>query len=526
MMSNDHTMRLLPKAVQDFEELRQGGYVYVDKTDMVWRIANGDKFNFLSRPRRFGKSLLTSTLHYYFEGRSDLFCGLKIMDIEKEWPRRQVFHFDFSGCNTRDDLESLMNDKLSEYEAIYGRANYQQTFNLRFLSLMEKAYQQTGLQVAVLFDEYDSPLQHTLFNKEEHERMRDVYRSFFPVMKTGGKYIKCLFMTGITKFTQLSLFSTLKDITLLGYRPEYSTVCGITREEIVADFMPELEAMGKNEGWSLDDTLEELKSMYDGYHFSKVLQQGVFNPYSVINALYDGEISNYWASSGASSLLSEMLQHNLVSDDMLDGVMMDADTLERADVSMDNLPLFLYQSGYLTIQSFRSGVYILSFPNKEVRTALYKVVLPNALAKKEGEVNNSINRLKLALDDGNIEEAMHNVEQIVSASPYLQNNSEQTYEHYFRFIFEHIFFLAGCRVEIEKQMINGQIDVVVYHPRQILVMELKLDTNGGLEAAKQQLADRSYVSAFSAENKDIYAIAVSFSSGKHRGISGIAIEKQ
>lgn len=522
-MNINRTTRKLPKGVQDFEEMRKDGYLYVDKTDMVWQIANGDKFNFLSRPRRFGKSLLTSTLHYYFEGRKDLFEGLKIMEMELEWKKRQVFHFDFSGVDTKEDLESYLDFVLGEYEQKYGRDEIEQTFNIRLQKLVEKAYEQTHEQVVVLVDEYDTPLQHTLFNYTEHEKMRQVYRTLFPALKTASKYLRCLFLTGITKFTQLSLFSTLNNLTNLSFNTRYATVCGLTKDEIIHTFHLEVQEMADQEGLSFEQTIDKLRIMYDGYHFTDDFID-VYNPYSVINALADMNVSNYWIASGGSTMLNEMLQRADVNNNELDGCAMTKNMLEMSDVTIDNIPLFLYQTGYLTIKDYSKDVYTLGFPNKEVSAALYEVVLPSVVKKSIGDVDSSIGRMKLALSTNNINGLVENLKQLVSETPFSHQNGAKVYEERFRYILKLAFYLCGCRVEEEKQMAQGIIDLVAHYDNCILVMELKLENNGGLEAAKKQLEDRSYTSAFSAEGKDIYAIAIAFSTEK-RGITGYDVQK-
>lgn len=513
----------MPTEVQDFEELRHGGYVYVDKTDMVWQIANGRKYNFLSRPRRFGKSLLTSTLHYYFDGRDDLFQGLKIMDIEKEWTKRQVFHFDFSGCETADDLSSYLNSAITKYEKEYGREDEDETLKDRFITLIKKGNDKYNVPVAVLVDEYDTPLQHTLYDKDKHKCVCEVYRSFFPALKTGGKYVKCLFLTGITKFTQLSIFSTLNNAALLGSWPEYSTVCGITNEELVSNFMPELTKMAEKNGCDLETMLNELRAMYDGYHFAAG-GDGVYNPYSVINALARGEITNFWIASGATAMVSEMLQRANVKAEDMESCVIDKDALEMNDVSLEQPELFLYQAGYLTIKDFDGDFYTLGIPNNEVRTSLFKMVLPNAVGKMEYEVNSSIKSIKTCLKANDVEGAMDYLQQLVSETPYARKGDKDL-EDRFRFILKNALFLCGCNVEEEKQMATGQIDLVAHFRNIVMVMELKLDSNGGLDAAKKQLADRSYVSAYLAEKKDVYAVAISFSISAKRGISAKSVVK-
>jgi len=524
-MNQMQKIRRLPRGLQSFEEIRRDGYIYVDKTDLVWQIANTIKNNFMSRPRRFGKSLLSDTLACYFEGKKELFEGLKIMELEQEWPKRQVFRFDFSGKNTAEELSRYLNTTLAKYEMIYPKNDTDINYDDRFLALMEKAYEKTGYGVAVLFDEYDSPLQHTLFDKEEHEKIVNVCRSFFPALKTASQYLKCLFITGITKFTQLSFFSTLNNVSILSSMPQYATVCGFTHQEIIDNFMPELEAMGKENGWTVAQTLDALKNMYDGYHFSKITtpETAVYNPFSLINALADKQIINYWASSGSSKLLNDMLKRADVDGDKLDGMVIDADTLQTADVTLDNVPLFLYQCGYLTIKDYEDELYILTIPNNEVRRALYKIVLPNALNKEENMVVGCVNRMKLALKQGDIEGCMKQLQQLISETPYAKKG-EKSLEERYRFLIKNALYLAGCRIEEEKQVAGGIIDLVAHFRNGILVMELKLDNNGGLEAAKKQLAENNYAAAYSAEDKPVYAVAIELGS-QERGIIAYDIVK-
>jgi len=517
--------RKLPLGIQGFEEIRKEGYLYVDKTDLAWQIANGNKYNFLSRPRRFGKSLLTSTLKCYFEGRKELFEGLKIMELEKEWPKRQVFSFDFSGFETADALYKHINTTIAKYELIYGKVETDETLVDRFVTLMRKAYEKTGQQVAVLVDEYDAPLQHTLFEEDEHKEVVKVYRSFFPALKTAGDYLKCLFLTGITKFTQLSLFSTLNNISIISTLDKYATVCGITQQEILDNFRPELEAMSKSNGWTTDETLAKLETAYDGYRFSSDAnpEKMVYNPFSLMNALSTGKIANYWVSSGGSRLLNELLRRTDSEQFVFEDSVVRATTFDGADVSINNMPLFLYQLGYLTIKDYNGRVYKLGIPNNEVRDALYEVVLPNATHKKESEVETAIERLNVALDNDDIDTMMKNLQQFLAETPYSRDSDNYKYEEYYRMIMRAVFSLVGCRVQEEKHVATGGIDFVArYGNKTTLVFELKMNRNGGIEAAKKQLIDKKYTSAYSAEPGKVYAIAVSFDEEK-RGIDDYLI---
>jgi len=521
-------VRLLSDGFQSFEEIRNEHRVYVDKTDMVWKIANTKKYNFLSRPRRFGKSLLTDTLKCYFEARTDLFQGLKIMEMEKEedWVKRAVFQFDFSGCETAAALESYLSGTLSEYENIYGKENTHETAKDRFLALMKKAYTKTGQQVAVLVDEYDSPLQHTLTKEEEHEKLVTVYRSFFPVMKTGSNLIKCLFITGITKFTQLSLFSMLNTMSILSSNSDYATVCGITEQELIDNYMPEIEALGEKNGWTVEQTLQELRNMYDGYCFSSNLSKSVYNPFSLISALADKNLGYYWTSSGASAMLNDILIQSDEDGEGLEGRVMNQEDIDTSDVNIESPTLFLYQSGYLTIKDYSPGVYILGIPNNEVRRALFNIVLPNAVRKRRSVVDNEIARMRLALNKRDIVDMMEHLKLIILQTPYPTQKGEHIYEERFQFFVKGALLLCGCYVLGENHIATGRPDLVARYGNTTMVFELKLDNNGGLEAAKQQLADRNYTAAYLQEGSDVYAIAVSFSTDDSiRGISGYDIKK-
>ena len=296
----------LPLGIQNFEELRKGGYLYADKTDMVWQIANGDKYNFLSRPRRFGKSLLVSTLQCYFEGKKELFEGLKIMELEKDWIKRPVIHFSMNlGGSDAESLYHYLDDTLTKYEEIYGKRATEATLSNRFTGIIERAYQQSGEQVAVLVDEYDAPLQHSYLT-DRHEKCRNLYRDFFTGLKDYGYCIKCVFLTGITKFTQISLFSVLNTLSNISFYNCYATICGLTKEEILENLKDEIQVLAVQKKWDIDQTMHELKDMYDGYHFSESLQ-GVYNPFSVISALKERRLRPYWIASGATEMLPKIL---------------------------------------------------------------------------------------------------------------------------------------------------------------------------------------------------------------------------
>lgn len=368
--------RILPVGIQSFEKIRKEGLLYVDKTEIIWNLVNSNKtYNYLSRPRRFGKSLLVDTLQAYFEGRKELFEGLKIMDLEKEWVKRPVVRLDMSRAgSTAHELNAYLNLAFKEYERKYGiEASASDSLSNRFDIIIQSAYEQTGQQVAILIDEYDSPLQHS-WKTSHHEDCTSIYRSVFAILKADDVYEKFVFITGITKFTQISLFSVLNNLSNISFDPPYAAICGITKEEVVSNFMPEIEAMGVHNGWTPEETILQLKAYYDGYHFCKNSPVDIFNPFSLLNALADKELKNYWAASGATSLLPKFVSDMEIQLEHFDHCYIDRDTLETSDVSDGGAELFLYQSGYLTIKDYDEGVYTLSIPNFEVRKALKELL--------------------------------------------------------------------------------------------------------------------------------------------------------
>lgn len=368
--------RILPVGIQSFEKIRKEGLLYVDKTEIIWNLVNSNKtYNYLSRPRRFGKSLLVDTLQAYFEGRKELFEGLKIMDLEKEWVKRPVVRLDMSRAgSTAHELNAYLNLAFKEYEQKYGiEASASDSLSNRFDIIIQSAYEQTGQQVAILIDEYDSPLQHS-WKTPHHEDCTSIYRSVFAILKADDAYEKFVFITGITKFTQISLFSVLNNLSNISFDPPYAAICGITKEEVVSNFMPEIEAMGVHNGWTPEETILQLKAYYDGYHFCKNSPVDIFNPFSLLNALADKELKNYWAASGATSLLPKFVSDMEIQLEHFDHCYIDRDTLETSDVSDGGTELFLYQSGYLTIKDYDEGVYTLGIPNFEVRKVLKELL--------------------------------------------------------------------------------------------------------------------------------------------------------
>ena len=377
--------RILPVGIQSFEEIRKGGYLYVDKTDIIWQLANrGKKYNYLSRPRRFGKSVLVDTLEAYFMGKKELFEGLKIMQMETEWVKRPVIRLDMSRAGAEPEtLRSYLNNIFRQYEGEYSLApDPTDSLADRFDAIIVGAYKQTGQQVAILIDEYDSPLQHS-WKTPLYEKCTAIYRDVFVILKSMDKFENFIFITGCTKFSQFSLTSGLNNLSFIGFDSEYAALCGITKEEAICYFKPEINKLAACKGWTFDETAMQLSSYYGGYHFSSRNKVDVFNPFCLINALADSDLKNYWFSSGTSPLLSKFeddIKKRLKDFEYCPII---SDTLETSDVTDGGAELVLYQTGYLTIKDYMMGIYILGFPNSEVKKSLYETILPALTSEAE-----------------------------------------------------------------------------------------------------------------------------------------------
>ena len=514
-MMAETSERRLPVGIQSFEEIRKEKYLYVDKTDLVWNLANcGKKYNYLSRPRRFGKSVLVDTLQAYFEGRRELFEGLKIMELEKEWVKRPVIRLDMSGAGaTPEAIISYLDDMFFHYEGQYDvTVRQDSSLAVRFKNIIEAACQKTGNKVAVLIDEYDSPLQHS-WKTPVHDACSAIYKEVFAILKLKDNRERFVFITGITKFTQISLFTVLNNLTNISFLPQYAALCGITKQEITDNFMPEIEAMGKKNGWTTEETVIQLKDNYDGYHFSAENMVDVFNPYSLINALDQSSIKNFWAASGATSLLPKFVDDMEIRLGNFENCPIDSDTIETSDVTGGGAELFLYQSGYLTIKGYEEGLYLLGIPNHEVRKALYNIVLPALTMKSEALTITTQNVLRLNLQRGNLPEAEKCLKALIADVPYSNKKlASMDMEERYRLVMSTIFNAIGFRVEVERMIATGRIDMVVYTSRIIYVLELKLSNNGGLTAAEKQITANQYAEPFKADKRKVVALAVELDS--------------
>ena len=503
--------RKLPVGIQSFEKIRKGGYLYVDKTDIIWQLANRNKtYNYLSRPRRFGKSVLVDTLESYFMGKKELFEGLKIMQMETEWVKRPVIRLDMSRAGAEPEtLRSYLDITFDRLEKEYG-ITPKPTAKLadRFDAIIVGAYEQTGQQVAILIDEYDSPLQHS-WKTPYHEACTAIYREVFAILKADDKYEKFVFITGITKFTQISLFSVLNNLSNISFDSEYAALCGITKEEVLRDFKPEINKLAASKGWTFDEAVVQLTAYYDGYHFSHENMVDVFNPFSLINALADSKLRNYWASSGATSLLPKFVDDMEIRLKDFDHSALLDTIIETSDVTGGGAELFLYQSGYLTIKGYINGTYLLGIPNFEVRQALNEIVLPTLAMRKNNNLQSTQAFLNVHLSLGNLPEAMKCLKALIADVPYSNKKLAcMDMEERYRLIMSTIFNAIGCRVEVEKMIATGRIDMVVETTNFIYVLELKLSNNGGVDAATEQMKAKQYAEPFKADKRKVIALAI------------------
>ena len=503
--------RKLPAGIQSFKVIREEGYLYVDKTDIVWHLANcGRQYNYLIRPRRFGKSLLVDTLQLYLEGRKDLFEGLKVMQLEQAWRRHAVIRLDMSrGGASAETLRSYLDIRFGEYEQAYG-VTPKATAQLadRFHGIITAAYERTGLRVAILIDEYDAPLQHS-WHTPEHDRCTEVYREVFAILKADDEYERLVFITGITKFTQISLFSVLNNLTNISFLPEYAAICGITEQEIADNFKPELERMAMRNKWTEQEVHDRLKDYYDGYHFSEDNMVDVYNPFSLINALDTRELRNFWAASGSTSMIPKFVDNMELRLRSFEHCRIMRNTLETSDVTGGGAELFLYQSGYLTIKGSDEFGYTLGFPNEEVRQALYEMVLPALAMRSESDIQSLQANLYAQLGMGQVAEAMQSLKALVADVPYSNKKlASMDMEERYRLIISTILNAIGLKVEVEHMLATGRVDMVAQTSRYIYVIELKLRNNGGKEAAVRQIRDRQYLEPFQAGKRQAIGLAI------------------
>jgi len=515
--------RKYPIGIQTFSEIIRGGYVYVDKTDLVWQMAHYAKFVFMSRPRRFGKSLLTSTLDSYFKGDRELFEGLKIIELEKDWTQYPVLHLDLSVAKGQDSVEGLRETlmwMMKPLAEVYGREDDETTPGKLLTGLIHRAKEKTGKQVAVIIDEYDAPLLDVLHSQATLDAMRKVMQEFYVPLKANEAYIKFCFITGITKFSQLSIFSTINNLKNVSLLPKFATICGFTEHEVQTVFKEDIGEMAANFKITSEAMYAKIKLQYDGYHFAGGAE-AVFNPFSLLNALDDKMLSNYWFASGTPTFLIRQMQHFHTNITALDTLEVPASAFDQPTENMqDALPL-LYQSGYLTIKDYDPDIqsYHLAIPNQEVRVGYVNGLLPTYTGLNSADVQMGFAaKFWLALKKDDIDLAMQHMQSYLAGIPYVEGFKEKlaeakTREGFYEYTFYLVFSMLNVYVRTQVKVAGGRTDMVIFMPDTIYVMELKVGDTA--RHALEQIEARGYAKPYLSDGRKVVKIGVRFDADKH-----------
>ena len=509
-----------PVDTDQFQEIREQGKLYVDKTDMMFSLASDYKYVFLARPRRFGKSLLCNTFKAYFKGQKELFEGLKVMELEKEWKTYPVLHFDMSemrNCSSLQGMSDVLDAMLARYEKQYGATKHINEFGSRFDQLIRHVHDTQGQKVVVIIDEYDTPMMRNLYNKDMLEGVRTLLRGFYQTVKMDGAYLRFVFITGVTKFSQLSIFSELNNLYQISMLDEYSGICGITQEELDEKLRPCVEEYASNSGITTDEAYALLKKNYDGYHFSKN-SKDVYAPFSLLRALNDCSISHYWFESGTMTALIEHLQHYpLVAALGCDGVMVGENEFNTScEAAESPLPL-LYQSGYLTIDSYDAllRTFTLHYPNLEVREGMISGLMPLVLRRTTADGNTLIRNMASALFAGNLTDALIALRSYIAKIPYdiitkKEWDDKECRESFYKLLLYMAFSMLNATVDTEVKSILGRADVVVKTKNDIYVLELKVD--GCVDDALAQIDSKGYSIPYESDGRPVTKCGANISS--------------
>lgn len=503
--------KLYPIGMQTFSEIREEDFLYVDKTEYIYRMTHtSGKYFFLSRPRRFGKSLLVSTMQSYFEGKKELFKGLAIEKLEKDWTEYPVLHFSLAGGKhmEKDQLVRYLLYILKVNEEKFGIVNESPDPNVRMLNLIKTVYEQTGQKVVVLIDEYDAPLLDVVHEDTSLGVLREVMRNFYSPLKDSDRMLRFVFLTGITKFSQLSIFSELNNITNVSMHQEYAGICGITKEELLDKFDEDIDVLAGRLGLTHEQALSKLKENYDGYHFTWP-SSDIFNPYSLLNCLAEGQMNSYWFGSGTPTyLLNMMRKYDFTPIDL--GEQMDAskDDFDAATETMTTIMPLLYQSGYITIKNYdpETELYTLALPNKEVRIGLYRSMLPYYLAAKSAMCNTTVAKMSSLINKGNMDGALQLLKTFWETVPYCDNTDYEG--HYQQTMYIIFALLTNFRILVEQHTFRGRTDITMETKDTIYVIELKF--NKSAQEALDQINNKHYADAFALRDKTVEKIGMNF----------------
>ena len=514
--------KLYPIGIQNFEKLRKDGYFYVDKTALLYRLVKTGSYYFLSRPRRFGKSLMISTLQAYFEGKKELFEGLAIEQLEKDWVKRPVLHLDLNieKYNTPESLDKILNDTLVQWEELYGTRPSETSFSLRFAGIIRRACEKSGERVAILVDEYDKPMLQAIGDVELQKAFRTTLKPFYGVLKSMDGYIKFALLTGVTKFGKVSVFSDLNNLNDISMDDLYIKLCGITEKEIHTNFEDELHELADAQKMSYEDVCRELKACYDGYHFVEN-SIGIYNPFSLLNTFLKMKFGSYWFETGTPSYLVELLKRHNYDLYRMAHEETNADILNSIDSESTNPIPVIYQSGYLTIKGYdpRFGMYRLGFPNREVEEGFLKYLMPFYANADKVDSPFQIQKFVNEVETGQVDAFFRRLSSLMADTPYeLVRDLELHYQNILFIVFK----LVGFYVKAEYHTSEGRVDLVLQTDKYTYVMEFKFDSTA--EEALRQINEKHYARPFEADTtRTLYKIGVNFSS-KTRNIEKWLVE--
>jgi len=508
--------RIYPVGIQDFEKLRVKGAIYVDKTDLVYRLVQKD-YVFLSRPRRFGKSLLSSTLKYYFQGRKDLFQGLVIERMEQEWKEYPVLHFDLSTAKNQDlaGIRSELERQLRIYEATYGEDEANDSPGKRLTHLIQSAHAQTGQKTVVIIDEYDAPMLDVLHDDEKMAEVRRMMQEFYAPLKACDADLRFVFITGITKFSQLSIFSVINNLTNVSMQPEFSAICGITEQELHTVFEEDIAMLAQEYECTSGEMKERLKERYDGYHFSG-RSADIYNPFSILKAFAQKELKDYWFESGTPTYLTKQIRHFQTDIQSLDNIEASASDFDRPTEKMSNIIPLLYQSGYITILKYNKQweKYTLGIPNNEVRVGLTENLLPDYAYKDDFKNSSFIMQFCEAVYYEDMEKAFTILRAYLAGIPYPEGGKEilndmSKNEYYYETIFYLIFSFMNRHIQTQVKTCRGRADMVMHTAKTVYVFELKM--NKPAEEALKQIDEKGYMIPYTADGRKLVKCGISFS---------------
>ena len=520
------TRKLYPIGIQTFSEIRTNDNLYIDKTAYIYRMANSDgKYFFLSRPRRFGKSLLVSTLLSYFGGRKELFKGLAIDNLENEWAEYPVLHFDLSGGKHQeeDQLNRYLDFILKDNERRFGVECDAVDANVRLANLIASVYKKTGKQVVVLIDEYDAPLLDVVHQDERLESLRHLMRNFYSPLKQCEPMLRFVFLTGITKFSQLSIFSELNNITNISMDEAYAGICGITKEELLTQMSDDIDRLAEKLSITREVAIQQLKDNYDGYHFTYP-SPDLFNPYSLLNCFSKEKIGAYWFGSGTPTFLIEMMRKfGTTPMDIGESEMADVSDFDAPTETMESIVPLLYQSGYVTIKDYDedTNLYELGIPNKEIRIGLFKSLLPNYLTRSSQRGKVAIAQMSVLIKNGDIDGALELFRTFLATVPYCENTK---YEGHFQQLMYVVFaLLTDYRILVEQRTSKGRTDITLETQDSIYIMELKFGNTA--DEALAQINANHYADAFAMSNKKTIKVGIGFDVKDERNITEWKVER-